>query len=206
MSPAAVDNGFLAGRTTTGLAWLGALGASVVVGAWAMRHTYLCLGAIVEPLRDDLVTLTVRGSLHRSTVAGASPDTAGVARLTQQVEIVRMSYAAVLNGVQGFVVISISALLGLAMLMPALLVLVAPPVAIGLVLFLGALGRLAARQRASILAGERIAQSSSTLAGGLREVVACGAEEQAHAAVGEHIEARRRYPRRRRSAVPARPA
>jgi ABC-type multidrug transport system fused ATPase/permease subunit len=191
----AVDNGFLAGRTMTGLAWLAALGASVVVGAWAMRQTYLCVAALVEPLRDDLVRLTVRGSLRRSTAVGASADTAGVARLTQQVEIVRQAYAAVLNGVQGFVVMSISALVGLATLIPAVLVLVVPPVVIGLGLFLCALGRLAARQRDSILAGERIAQTSSTLAGGLREVTACGAEEQAHAMVGEHIDAQARATR-----------
>jgi ABC-type multidrug transport system fused ATPase/permease subunit len=191
----AVDNGFLAGRTTTGLAWLAALAASVVLGAWAMRQTYLCVAALVEPLRDDLVTLTVKGSLRRSTAVGASADTAGVARLTQQVEIVRQAYAAVLNGVVGFVVMSISALLGLATLLPAVLVLVVPPVAIGLALFLCALGRLAARQRASILAGERIAQTSTTLAGGLREVMACGAEEQAHATVGEHIDAQARATR-----------
>jgi ABC-type multidrug transport system fused ATPase/permease subunit len=191
----AVDDGFLAGRTTTGLAWLAALGASVVLGAWAMRKTYLCVAALVEPLRDELVTLTVRGSLRRSTAVGASADTAGVARVTQQVEVVRQAYAAVLNGVQGFVVMAISALVGLATLLPAVLVLVVPPVAIGLALFLCALGRLAARQRASILAGERIAQSSSTLAGGLREVMACGAEEQAHAMVGEHIDAQARATR-----------
>jgi ABC-type multidrug transport system fused ATPase/permease subunit len=135
------------------------------------------------------VTLAVEGSLRRSTVAGARADTAGVARLTQQVEIAREAYAAVLNGVQGFVVVSVSALLGLSTLMPEVLVLVVPPVAIGLVLFLAALARLAARQRASILAEERIAESSSALAGGLRDVMACGAERQAHAAVGEHIDA-----------------
>lgn len=191
----AIDNGFLAGRTAIGFAFLGGLAASVLVGAWATRQTYYCLAAIVEPFRDELVTLAVTGSLRRSTVAGARPDTAGVARITQQVEIAREAYAAVLNGVQGFVVISVSALLGLATLMPAMLVLVVPPVVIGLALFLAALGRLAARQRASILAEERIAESSSALAGGLRDVMACGAEEQAHAAVGEHIDAQARAAR-----------
>lgn len=191
----ALDDGFLAGRTATGFAWLGALAASLLAGAWAMRHTYFCLAAIVEPFRDRLVTLTVEGSLRRSTVAGAHADTAGVARLTQQVEIAREAYAAVLNGVQGFVVVSFSALLGLSTLMPALLLLVVPPVAIGLTLFLAALGRLAALQRVSILADERIASSSSALAGGLRDVTACGAERQAHAAVGEHIDAQARATR-----------
>jgi ATP-binding cassette subfamily C protein len=191
----AIDQGFLAERTATGFAWLGALGASVLIGAWATRQTYLCLATLVEPFRDELVQLAVAGSLRRSTSAGASADTAAVARLTQQVEIVREAYAAVLNGVQGFVVISISALVGLSTLMPAMLVLVLPPVVVGLALFLAALGRLAARQRASILADERIAESSSALAGGLRDVTACGAEAQARATVGEHIEAQARATR-----------
>jgi ABC-type multidrug transport system fused ATPase/permease subunit len=188
----AIDDGFLAGSTETGLAWLGALAVSVLVGAWATRQTFLALAAAVEPFRDELVELTVTGALRRSTVAGAAADTAGVARLTQQVEIVREAYAAVLNGVQGFLVISVSALLGLFTLMPALLVLVAPPLVLGVGLFLAALGRMAARQRASILADEHIAESASALAGGLRDVAACGAEEIARTTVGEHIDAQAR--------------
>jgi len=185
----ALDDGFVAGRTATGFAWLGVLAVSVLVGAWSTRQTYMCLATLVEPLRDDLVRRAVAASLRRSTVAGAAPDTAGVARLTQQVEIVREAYAAVLSGVQGFAVSSISALLGLSMLMPAVLGLVLGPVAIGLALFLAALSRMAARQRASILAEEHIAESSTALAAALRDVMACGAESPAHAAVGRHIDA-----------------
>ncbi len=192
---AAIDHGFLAGRTATGFAWLAGLAASVLVGAWATRQTFLCLAALVEPFRDELVTLAVTGSLGRSTVPGASADTAGVARLTQQVEIVREAYAAVLNGVQTFLVVAISAMVGLCTLMPAMLALVLPPVVLGLGLFLAALGRLAARQRASILAEERIAESSSALAGGLRDIVACGADEVAHRAVSEHIDTQARAAR-----------
>jgi ABC-type multidrug transport system fused ATPase/permease subunit len=167
----------------------------VLVGAWATRQIYLTLAAVVEPFRDELVELAVTGALRRSIVTGAAPDTASVARLTQQVEIVREAYAAVLNGVQGFVVITVSALLGLFTLVPAVLVLVLPPLVIGVGLFVAALGRMAARQRASILADERIAESASTLATGLRDVVACGAEPLPRAAVGEHIDAQARATR-----------
>jgi ABC-type multidrug transport system fused ATPase/permease subunit len=191
----ALDDGFIAGRTATGFAWLGVLAASVLVGAWATRQTYMCLAALVEPLRDDLVRRAVAGSLRRSTVAGAAPDTAAVARLTQQVEIAREAYAAVLGGAQGFAVSSISALLGLSLLMPAVLVLVLPPVVVGLALFLAALGRMAARQRASILAEEHIAEASTALAAGLRDVTACGAARRAHAAVARHVDAQARATR-----------
>jgi ATP-binding cassette subfamily C protein len=184
-----IDKGFLAGHASTGFALLAVLAASVVVGAWATRQTYLALADLVEPFRDELVELAVSGALRRSTAAGAAADTAGVARLTQQVEIVREAYASVLNGVQGFVVITFSAMLGLFTMVPAVLVLVLPPVALGVGLFLLALTRLAARQRASILADERIAESAGALAVGLRDVTACGGEDAAGRIVGEHIDA-----------------
>ncbi|MFG3506546.1 ATP-binding cassette domain-containing protein [Streptomyces sp. NPDC047821] len=185
----AVDDGFLAGRTGTGLAWLGALAAAVVVGAWATHHTTLGLSALVEPLRDELVTLVASGTLHRSARAGRPADTAGVARLTEQVEIAREAYGAVVMFVQGFVVTVAGVLLGLAALDPALLVFVLPPLLAGLVLFALALRALAARQRAVVLADERMAESVGAVTGGLRDVVACGAEDLVRERTGERIEA-----------------
>jgi ATP-binding cassette subfamily C protein len=144
---------------------------------------------VVEPFRDELIARTVHGALRRSTATGAVPDSAGVARLTQQVEIVREAYASVLLVVQGFVVTAIGALLGLLALAPVVLVLVVPPLVLGLALFALALPGMAARQRASILADERIAESAAAVAGGMRDVTACGAEEQAGAMVGKHVDA-----------------
>lgn len=191
----AVDKGFLAGSLETGFAWLGLLALSVVIGAWATRQTYLCLAAVVEPFRDELVRRTVTGSLRRSTVTGGAVDTAGAARLTHHVEIVREAYASVLMVIQSFVVTSIGALLGLFTLLPAVLVLVAPPVVVGLALFLAALPGMAARQRDSILADERVGDGASTISSGLGDIVACGAEAQVARAVGEHIDAQARATR-----------
>jgi ATP-binding cassette, subfamily B, bacterial RamB/AmfA len=191
----AIDDGFLAGRTHTGFAWLGLLGLSVLAGGWATRQTWLRLADVVEPFRDELVARTVHGSLRRSAATGAVPDSAGVARLTQQVEIVREAYASVLLVVQGFVVTAVGALLGLLTLAPLVLVLVVPPLVIGLALFTLALPGMAARQRASILADERIAETASTVAGGMRDVAACGAEERVGAMVGQHIDAQARATR-----------
>jgi ATP-binding cassette subfamily C protein len=191
----AIDDGFLAGRTSAGLAWLGLLALSVVAGGWATRQAFLRMADVVEPFRDALVRRTVHGALRRSTATGAVPDSAGVARLTQQVEIVREAYASVLLVVQGFVVTAVAALLGLLTLAPIVLVLVVPPLVLGLALFALALPGMAARQRASILADERIAESAATVAAGVRDVAACGAEEQAGAMVGEHIDAQARATR-----------
>ena len=185
----AVDEGFLAGRNLTGLAWLGVFGASAVVGAWAMRATILRLAAIVEPFRDDLARLVVTGSLRRSTQAGAAGDTAGIARLTQQVEVVRDAYASILLAGQGFLVATVGALLGLLTLMPQLLLMVAPPLVLGLAMFLAALRHMAMRQRNSIVAEEQVAEGGAALAAGVRDIVACGAERSAASMVGAQIEA-----------------
>jgi len=191
----AIDKGFLAGEVETGFAWLGVLALSVVVGAWATRQTFLRLAAVVEPFRDELVRRTVTGTMRRSTAPGATPDTAGAARLTHHVEIVREAYASVLMVVQSFVVTSTGALLGLFTLLPLVLVLVLPPVVVGLGLFFAALPGMAARQRDSILADERIGDAGGTVSAGLRDIVACGGENVIAGRVGEHIEAQARATR-----------
>jgi ABC-type multidrug transport system fused ATPase/permease subunit len=191
----AVDKGFLAGSVETGFAWLGVLALSVIVGAWATRQTFLRLAAVVEPFRDQLVTRTVIGTVRRSTAPGATADTAGAARLTHHVEIVREAYASVLMVVQSFVVSSIGALLGLFTLLPLVLVLVLPPVVVGLGLFFAALPGMAARQRDSILADEGIGDAAATVSEGQRDIVACGAENVIAVRVGEHVEAQARATR-----------
>jgi ABC-type multidrug transport system fused ATPase/permease subunit len=184
----AIDDGFMAGRTGRGFAWLGLLGVSAIAGAAATRGTYTRLAHIVEPYRDQLAKLAVTGALRRSTETGAG-DTAGVARLTQQVEIVRDAYASILLVGQNFLVVTGGALLGLLTLMPEMLVLVMPPLVVGVATFLAALRHMAARQRDSIMAEERMAERTSAVAADIRDVVACGAEGRAEAMVGEHIQA-----------------
>ncbi|WP_369173842.1 ATP-binding cassette domain-containing protein [Streptomyces sp. R28] len=184
----AVDDGFLADRTAEGLGWLGLLACAVLVGAWGTRQATLQLAAVVEPFRDELVTLVTTGTLHRSARVGQSADTAGVARLTEQVEIARESYGAVVMFVQSFAVTTVSVLLGLAALDPALLLFVVPPLAAGIALFLLALRAMAARQRAVVLADEAIAEQVSTVAGALRDVTACGAEGTVRRRAGARID------------------
>ncbi len=149
----------------------------------------LGLSAVVEPLRDELVTLVTSGTLNRSAEAGRSVDTGGVARLTEHVEIAREAYGSVVMFVQGFVVTAAGALLGLAALDPALLLFVLPPLVTGLALFVGALRAMARCQRDVVLADERIAETASAVTYGLRDVTACGAEDLAQRRAGERIDA-----------------
>jgi ATP-binding cassette subfamily C protein len=185
----AVDQGFLVHRPATGLMWLGLLAAGELVGAWAIRQGFRRMAAVIEPFRDELATLVVTGSIRRSTLPGAHADTGAVARLTRQVEIVRDAYASVLMVVQGFIVVTIGTIVGLFSLVPLALVLVVPPVTLALIIFVAALPRMAARQRAAILADERIGDGVGAIASGLRDVVACGGEDTVTTVVGRDIDA-----------------
>lgn len=185
---AAIDDGFLAGQPAVGFGWLGLMALSALVGAVGTRQTYLRLAELVEPFRDELVDLVVSGALRRCTFGDEAADNAVVARLTHQVEIVRESFASVIMVTQGFLVTTTSALLGLFTLVPLAVVLVAPPLLIGLGLFLAALRAMATYQRAAIVADEGIAETVTTAASGLRDVVACGAEDEVRATAGRTID------------------
>jgi ATP-binding cassette subfamily C protein len=183
----AVDQGFLAHRPLVGLAWLGALLGTAGVSAVGARQIYRRLGELVEPMRDDLVRRVVRGAL-RNAVAGRSEGEA-VARLTRQVEVVRDAYAGMIVIVRGFLVTVVGVIIGLLSLAPAIAGLILPAFVVGFGLFLGTLGMSAARQRAAVLADERLAAAASSVLAGTRDVVASGTEEYAAGLVAEPIRA-----------------
>ena len=187
-SVAGATDAFLAHRAGTAVVWLAVLVGAAVAGAVGAARAYGPLAAIVEPLRDALVRHVVRAAIHESVRTGR-PGDAAVARLTQQVEIVRDTFAGLLMIVQGFVLTLVSALIGLLALMPVTLVLVVPPVLAGLALFLALVSRSITRQRELILAEEAIAESATALAGGLRDITACGSEETRAAEAGRLIDA-----------------
>jgi ABC-type multidrug transport system fused ATPase/permease subunit len=184
----AVDRGFLAHRTTEGLAWLAVLAIALLVGSWGTRETYRRLAAIVEPFRDDLVKSAVQGALRDATRSGARPDNGAVGRLTRHIEIAREAYASVFMILLSFLLTTGSALIGLVTLRPFFLLLVLPPLAAGLGLFLVILRRTAKRRRQALLAEERIAEETAEFVSGIRDVVASGAEQDVSAAADEAID------------------
>ncbi|MGH3764870.1 MAG: ATP-binding cassette domain-containing protein [Pseudonocardiaceae bacterium] len=186
---AAIDGGFLVGRPASGFGWLGLLALGALVGAVGTRQSYLRLAELVEPFRDDLVDLVVSGVLNRCTIGGAAPDTAAVARLTHQVDMARESFASMIMVTQAFVVTTTSALLGLFALAPLAVALALPPLLLSLGFFLAALRTMANCQRAAIVADEGIAEAVTMVASGLRDVVACGAEDEMRAMAGRSIDA-----------------
>ncbi|GAA3342342.1 ABC transporter ATP-binding protein [Amorphoplanes nipponensis] len=182
----AVDRGFLAGQPRTGLAWLGLLAAAVVLGAAGTRNTYRCLAGLAEPLRDDLVTRVVGGALR--SAAGGGDGRGAVARLTHQVEIVRDTFAGAVMTLRGFLFAVTGALLGLAALAPRLALAVAAPILAGLALFAATLPAMVARQRAYVHADEELADRAGLAFAGLRDVVACGAEDRVAAALAGPVD------------------
>ncbi|MBT2392061.1 ABC transporter ATP-binding protein [Streptomyces sp. ISL-1] len=192
----ALDRGFLVGRTGAGLAWLAVAALAIVIGGLATGGVFRGLADLVEPLRDGLVRRVVTRSLDQALAEPAhAADSAVVSRLTNQTEIARDSFAGLVLVARSFVFTSVGALFGLAALAPALLVVVAPPLLTGLLLFLATLAPMAARQRDFLCADEALSAQFGSMAQGLRDVVACGAgtpvAAQAHALIEQEAKSAR---------------
>lgn len=181
----AVDRGFLAGQPVVGLIWLGSLLFVSTVGAVGTRMVFRRLGDLAEPFRDDLVRRVVGGALRNG--AAGHPDQGVLARLTRQVEIVRDTYAGLVIVVRGFVVTVVGVVVGLLSVAPVIGLLILPPFLLGLIGFVAILGVAAARQRASVLADERLSATASQVFAGTRDVTAGGTENTAAALVATPI-------------------
>ncbi|WP_037837321.1 ATP-binding cassette domain-containing protein [Streptomyces sp. NRRL S-244] len=192
----ALDDGFLAGRTATGLGWLAAAGAGALLGGFALRGVFAGLADLVEPLRDGLVRRAVRQALNRAVADPAgSADTGAVSRLTQQTEMARDSFAGLVLTVRSFVFTTVGAIAGMAALAPVLLLVVLPPLLLGVAAFLATLRPLASVQRRSLDADEALADRVGALAEGLRDIVACGGQAAAEARVEPLIATQERLAR-----------
>ncbi|MEV0389823.1 ABC transporter ATP-binding protein [Nonomuraea sp. NPDC050643] len=172
----AIEDGFAVAEPAIGLGWLAALGVTWLLGAVAARQVVLAVAAIAEPFRDDLLGHVVEGAVRDGPAVRR--DSAAIARAGLQVELARDAFAAVVTTVRGFVFTVVSVVLGLLTLAPQTLVLVLPPFVAGLALFLTSLPALARRQRAFLVADERLAEAMTDVAGGLRDIEACGLHER----------------------------
>ncbi|WP_432586614.1 ABC transporter ATP-binding protein [Streptomyces sp. HD1123-B1] len=200
----AVDAGFAVGRPWTGLGWLAVMGAAIAIGSWGTRQVNPLLADIVEPYRDALVSRVVSAALLRAVEGGTPDGTSAVSRLTQQVEMVRESYAGLLMVARRFVFTVGGAVVGMLLLSPWVLALVLPPLLAALALFALLAGRMADRQHTLILADERVAEATATLVPGVRDAVACGAERTARRQPERSIEAQSAAARRLAALAPVR--
>ncbi|MFD0775650.1 ATP-binding cassette domain-containing protein [Streptomonospora algeriensis] len=173
----ALDQGFLAERPTAGLAWLAVAAVSVLLAGPVLRGVFVQLAGLVEPLRDGLVRRAVEQALRRAVAdpaRAARAERAAVSRLTQQTEIARDSFAGLVLTLRSFLFTAVGALAGMFTLAPELLVVVLPPMLLGLVLFLLTLAPMAAAQRRFLDADEAFTNRAGTLRSQMRDLVACG--------------------------------
>ncbi|MFJ9138646.1 ATP-binding cassette domain-containing protein [Streptomyces sp. NPDC102256] len=192
-----LDDGFLAGRTGTGLLWLCVAAGATLLGGFAVRQVFRGLADLVEPFRDGLMRRAVDQAFGAALAEPARADpTAAVSRLTHQTEIARDSFAGLVLTARSFVFTTAGALLGMASLDPALLIVVLPPLLAGLVLFLSTFPPMAAAQRAYLDADEALSALSGQAAAGLRDVAACGARTRIAAEIGRLIAVEERLSRR----------
>ncbi|MFI1578936.1 ATP-binding cassette domain-containing protein [Embleya sp. NPDC020630] len=192
---AALDRGFLVGRLGVGFVLLGVLALAMLIRAAATYAMFPHLADVVEPFRDTLVRRVVTSAVLDATSgrpdAGRDAD-AAVARLTEQVESCRNLTASLLRTLRQLGVTIVAALLGLALLAPVLLPLVLIPLALATWLFVRLLPPLARRRRNLVLADERIAIRTAHTVAGLRDVVACGAQDRVAAEIGAAADAQAR--------------
>jgi len=184
---AALDR-FLARDVAAGLGVLAMLLASAMVGAIAARQMYPWLAEVVEPVRDAFITAVVEGTMVAATRSPTRPDTAGVARLTEQVQSVRNILFVLLRTVRQVAFTFVAALVGLSVLAPAAALVSGALVALALALFALLLPGLAVRHKAALLAEEEVARRAGDAFGGIRDAIACAAEDRAVAEVGRAVE------------------
>ncbi|MGI5468484.1 ATP-binding cassette domain-containing protein [Streptomyces sp. CA-132043] len=178
----AIDDGFLAGRLTVGLGWLAAAALAVAVGSYGTGRVYRSVADLVEPLRDELLRRVVTRALREA-------DHGAVSRAAHQVEIARDTFGGLVMVVRGFVFTAAGALIGLVSLAPVLLLVVLPPLVLGLGLFVVTLRPMTRGQETYLAADEAIVHAVGVAAGGLRDVTAAGAEERVAREVGERFDA-----------------
>ncbi len=170
----ALDEGFLAGESWTGVLALAAYALAMAVGAVGTRQVVTPVGRVVEVVRDHVFTVTVHAGLARA-VAQDQADARPVSRLITQAERVRQVLAGLLLTVGSVGTSMVAALVGLATLAPVVAAVVLPILVVGGLALRWITRTWWHRYDATLAADEDLAHEISRSIDGLRDVVACGA-------------------------------
>ncbi|MEV4939505.1 ABC transporter ATP-binding protein [Streptomyces zaomyceticus] len=173
----ALDDGFLRDAPATGLLWLAGAAVAILFGAPVVRGVFAQLPHLTEPLRDQLVRGSVVRALRTATTTGGGVDATAVSRLTSQTEIARDSFAGLVLATRSFVFVAVGAFVGLLSLAPQFLLVVLPPLVLGLALFTASLRPMARAQHRYLDADEAVGRRAEITRTALRDTVACGAQE-----------------------------
>ncbi|OAR23358.1 hypothetical protein A8W25_23635 [Streptomyces sp. ERV7] len=179
---------FLAHEALSGTAFLAILLGSALVAALATRQLFPHLAAIVEPVRDAFVAAVVDGAVASATGSPKRADTAGVSRVTEQVQAVRDLLGSLLRMARQILFTTLAALAGLWLLAPSMALITGVLVTVSLTVFALLLPGLAVRRRKVLLAEEEVARTAGTVFGGIRDALACTGEAEATRSVGTAID------------------
>ena len=185
----ALDHGFLAGHTAIGIAWLAPMAVAGLLGAMAVRRVTPLIGECVEPYRERLVRGVVAGHLRAGGHPGGPADPPVVARAVGQTDTVRDISASLLGESCQLAATFVAATVGLFSLDPLVGVIVALPVLVTLALGAGLVPTLSIHTRAVVQTDEDVAAAVTATALGRRDIVACGAEDQALMDCGRAVDA-----------------
>lgn len=185
----ALDEGFLAGSATTGLAALGCYGLALVGGAFANRFAMASMAGVVEAARDDLVRTAVSGGVRRAVAEGGGASKEAVSRIVSQTESARQVLSALLMTGLSTGLSVVAALAGMFSLAPVVgLLALVPALVTGVVIV--RLSRVwRARYELALAAEERMTDQLGRSFDGLRDLVAGGAVERARADGGRALDA-----------------
>jgi ATP-binding cassette, subfamily C, bacterial len=175
----ALDDGFLTHRPSAGAFWLTTLAEVGLVSAVLSRALFRPLVRIVEPLRDQLVTMTVTAGLDRGLDEESATPAADTVHATEWAETIRRTVGSVLRNLHMTVSMAIGALTGLAALDPLAALVVAPCVLAALAGSWALVRPAVDRQRRQILAEEELAERVSLVFGARRDILASTAEDAA---------------------------
>ncbi|MEV0568145.1 ABC transporter ATP-binding protein [Dactylosporangium sp. NPDC050588] len=184
----ALDDGFFAHRAGTGLLWVAVLVQVRLVAAVAGRLLFPPLVRVVEPLRDELVTAVVTAGLHRAMRQDAPVPGAAVRQAVDEVEQARMLVASVLRNAHATGSVAVGAVIGLAVLDPAILLVELPCLVASVAGYRLLVRAVLRRQRRSLLAEEDLAEHVVRTLGARRDVTAFAAQDAAARPVLERVE------------------
>lgn len=184
----ALDRGFLAGDSCTGMAYLGAYGAALLLGAFGTRQVMRPLASVVESVRDRLVRLVVSAELRRAVLVDTEADTGAVARTTRQTEGVRQMTAGLLMTARTVAFSVAAVVIGLLALVPQIALVTMVALAVSGVLLVLLSRRLRQRYATSLSAEEDLSKEAGEVLRGLRDVYACGAVATADRQVGHAVD------------------
>ncbi|MEH0972349.1 ABC transporter ATP-binding protein [Micromonospora sp. CPCC 205546] len=184
---AATDR-FLTRDVGAGLALLALLLPTAAAGAVATNRLFPWLAALVEPVRDAFLAEVTKGALLAATRSTTRLDTTSVARLTAQVQTVRNILFGLLRTVRQVLFTFVAALVGLFLLAPVVASATAVLVALAFAVIGLLVPKLAARHRTLLLAQEEVAGRAGVAFEGVRDAVACAAQQRAAAEVERAVD------------------